>query len=90
MKASADGDDFQNYNHAKRLFYMKDSGKAFHHGTQTYDITIEQEKQLWADIIIFQFPLWWFGMPAILKGWIDRVYAHGFAYGVGKHDGKYW
>jgi hypothetical protein len=28
-------------------------------------------------------PLWWFSMPAILKGWVDRVYSFGFAYGVG-------
>jgi multimeric flavodoxin WrbA len=39
------------------------------------------EKILAADAVILQFPLWWFGMPAILKGWIDRVYAYGFAYG---------
>ena len=25
--------------------------------------------------------MWWFGMPAILKGWVDRVLAYGFAYG---------
>lgn len=29
-------------------------------------------------------------MPAILKGWIDRVYAFGFAYGTGRYGGKYW
>ncbi len=33
------------------------------------------------DILIFNFPLWWFSVPAILKGWIDRVLAYGFAYG---------
>jgi NAD(P)H dehydrogenase (quinone) len=31
-------------------------------------------------------PLWWYSMPAILKGWDDRVYAYGFAYGVGEHS----
>ncbi|MER7055213.1 NAD(P)H oxidoreductase [Streptomyces sp. NPDC000351] len=34
-----------------------------------------------ADTIVVVFPLWWFGPPAILKGWIDRVWNHGFAYG---------
>jgi NAD(P)H dehydrogenase (quinone) len=29
-------------------------------------------------------------MPAILKGWVDRVYAYGFAYGVGEHSDKRW
>jgi NAD(P)H dehydrogenase (quinone) len=27
------------------------------------------------DLMIWQFPLWWFGLPAILKGWVDRVFA---------------
>ena len=36
-----------------------------------------------ADLLIFQFPLWWFGLPAILKGWVDRVFAMGRAYGGG-------
>ncbi|MWA13104.1 NAD(P)H oxidoreductase [Streptomyces sp. BA2] len=34
-----------------------------------------------ADTIIVVFPLWWFGPPALVKGWIDRVWNHGFAYG---------
>lgn len=49
-----------------------DSKQAFAQGTQSADIAAEQEKLLWADTVIFQFPLWWFSMPAIMKGWIDR------------------
>ncbi|WP_405660263.1 NAD(P)H oxidoreductase [Streptomyces sp. RK9] len=37
-----------------------------------------------ADAIVVVFPLWWFGLPALLKGWIDRVWNHGFAYGSRK------
>lgn len=59
-------------------------------GTQSADIAGEQEKLLWADTVIFQFPLWWFSLPAIMKGWIDRVYAYGFAYGVGEHSDTHW
>ncbi|NBA94883.1 NAD(P)H-dependent oxidoreductase [Pseudomonas sp. R5(2019)] len=44
----------------------------------------EQEKLLWCDTIIFQFPMWWFGMPAILKGWVDRTMTRGFAYATGR------
>lgn len=44
------------------------------------DIIAEQQKLLWADAIVFQFPLWWFGMPAVMKGWFDRVFARGFAF----------
>jgi NAD(P)H dehydrogenase (quinone) len=37
-----------------------------------------------ADLMIWQFPLWWFGLPGILKGWVDRVFAMGRAYGQGR------
>lgn len=40
----------------------------------------EIEKVRQADLLLFQFPEWWYGMPAIMKGWIDRVFAYGFAY----------
>jgi NAD(P)H dehydrogenase (quinone) len=48
------------------------------------EVKKEQDKVAWADVLILQFPLWWFSMPAILKGWVDRVLAMGFAYGGGK------
>ncbi len=35
-------------------------------------------------MLIFQFPLWWFSLPAILKGWVDRVFAMGTIYGGGQ------
>ncbi|QRY65882.1 NAD(P)H-dependent oxidoreductase (plasmid) [Ensifer sp. PDNC004] len=66
------------------------SKEAFATDTLTADVKAEQEKLLWADTLILQFPLWWYSMPAILKGWVDRVYAYGFAYGVGEHSDKYW
>jgi len=34
----------------------------------------------WADLVIFQFPLWWHAQPAILKGWFDRVLVYGGLY----------
>lgn len=89
-KAAADRHDFKHLDRSQRLFHMPASARAYHHGTQTRDIEEEQEKLLWADVVIFQFPFWWFGMPAILKGWIDRVFACGFAYGVGQHDKKHY
>jgi NAD(P)H dehydrogenase (quinone) len=67
-----------------------DSRQAFENGTQSIDIEQEQNKLLWADAVILQFPLWWYCMPAILKGWVDRVYAYGFAYGVGEHSDTHW
>lgn len=46
----------------------------------TSDIIDEQKKVQDADLVIFQFPLYWFSMPAILKGWMDRVLCQGFAF----------
>ncbi|HPW64578.1 MAG TPA: NAD(P)H-dependent oxidoreductase [Candidatus Omnitrophota bacterium] len=44
------------------------------------DIEIEQEHVRWADVLIFIYPVWWAGMPAIARGYIDRVFSIGFAY----------
>ena len=41
----------------------------------------EQHKLASSDLLVFQFPLWWWSFPRILKGWIDRVLSSGFAYG---------
>ncbi|WP_335981095.1 NAD(P)H-dependent oxidoreductase [Streptomyces sp. CA2R106] len=72
------------------LQVARDSGRAFDTGTLSPDVRAEQEKLLWADTVIFQFPLWWYSVPAILKGWVDRVFTFHFAYGVGEHsDTKY-
>ncbi len=43
----------------------------------TAELKAEMDKLEKADLLIFQFPLWWFGLPAILKGWVDRVFAQG-------------
>ena len=48
--------------------------------TGVSDVSVEMDRLRWADLVIFQFPLWWFSLPAILKGWVDRVFALGFAY----------
>ncbi|USQ81413.1 NAD(P)H-dependent oxidoreductase [Ornithinimicrobium faecis] len=46
------------------------------------DVRREQDKLRAADLLVLQFPLWWYSMPAILKGWVDRVFEAGFAYDV--------
>ena len=80
-KAVFDADDFLDRVDPERLSFVAESGHAFATGTQTADVAAEQDKLRAADAVIFQFPLWWFGFPAILKGWVDRVFAYGFAYG---------
>ena len=54
-----------------------------HHGLAD-EIDSELEKLLWCDCLILQFPFYWFGLPAILKGWVDRVFVNGIVYGGGK------
>ncbi|MCP4319114.1 MAG: flavodoxin family protein [Hyphomicrobiales bacterium] len=47
------------------------------------DIETEQERLLEHDAIVFQFPLFWYSTPALLKEWQDLVLEYGFAYGEG-------
>jgi len=89
-KAAVDRADFPTLAGDTRLRVAAASGEAVAAAALTTDVTTEQEKLLWADVLILQFPLWWFAMPAILKGWVDRVYAYGFAYGVGEHSDLRW
>ncbi|MEH2513093.1 NAD(P)H dehydrogenase (quinone) [Nitrobacteraceae bacterium AZCC 1564] len=89
-KAVADGDDFPVRDRDAPLNYGHASKEAYAAGNQSADIAEEQRKLLWADVVVLQFPFWWYGMPAIMKGWFDRVYAYGFAYGVGPHGGAQW
>jgi NAD(P)H dehydrogenase (quinone) len=64
--------------------YGVEQTKATEAKTFAADVAAEQEKLFRADFLIFQFPMWWFGLPAILKGWVDRVFAAGLTYGSGR------
>ncbi|WP_067472138.1 NAD(P)H-dependent oxidoreductase [Actinomadura hibisca] len=71
-----------------RLLVGPASAAAHAAGTLPEEIRAEQAKVTWADALVVQFPLWWFGVPAILKGWFDRVFVKGFAFGVTAPDGR--
>ncbi len=77
----AGGHDFFKPPNAEQFFIQEEQEKASNNGTFASDIIKEQNKLYWCDLVIFQFPFWWFGIPAILKGWFDRVFAYGWAYG---------
>lgn len=68
-KAQIDADDHIGRDASLPFHASLDSREAFRTGRQSADIAAEQEKLRWADAVILQFPLWWFSMPAILKGW---------------------
>ena len=72
--------DFTKLSNDEFFKYGKEQAIASKSGTFAAEVAAEQEKILACDLLIFQFPLWWFGLPAILKGWVDRVFAAGLIY----------
>lgn len=80
FKAHAGRDDFLEVADAASFNYLAEEAHAAAGGGFSEDIRREQEKLTAADLLILQFPLWWFSVPAILKGWIDRVVAAGVLY----------
>ncbi|WP_029192414.1 NAD(P)H oxidoreductase [Paenibacillus harenae] len=55
-------------------------------GRKTYSLEVEKEIERMKkhDALAYIFPIWWYSMPAMLKGYIDRVWNNGYAYGTGK------
>ncbi|MZP30606.1 flavodoxin family protein [Heliobacterium undosum] len=54
--------------------------EVFHSGKKPPDVEQEHDLIAAADGITMIYPIWWSGMPALLKGYIDRVFSYGFAY----------
>lgn len=54
------------------------------------DVKEEQVFLKEADVIVFQFPLFWYGVPGLMKEYIDQVFTYGFAFGKGNYhlEGK--
>jgi len=84
FKAVADESDFLDRAQPEFFKYQTEQEFAMQNNLFAPDIKAEMDKMIAADLVIFQFPLWWFSMPAIMKGWIDRVFAAGLVYGGGK------
>ncbi|MCS6057593.1 NAD(P)H-dependent oxidoreductase [Klebsiella variicola subsp. variicola] len=65
----------------RRLDWLYPDGK--------FNISAEQESLLKADVIVWQFPFSWYGLPGLMKQWLDEVFVHGFAHGsTAKLGGK--
>jgi NAD(P)H dehydrogenase (quinone) len=86
--------DRRNFKGVKEPGYYKQQVEE-DHATETDgfspEVAAEIAKLEAADLLIFQFPLWWFGLPAILKGWVDKVFAFNRVYGRGRFydNGKF-
>lgn len=83
FKANATQDDIIGESKNTKLFqYGEETMHAWEEGRLSDDIVAEQRKVEAAELIIFQFPLYWFSVPAIMKGWFDRVLTQGFAFSL--------
>ncbi len=81
FEARATRADFQQARDETRFGYAREQYYANRTNSFAPDIAAELDKVRRCDTLILQFPLWWFSMPAIMKGWVDRVLANGAAYG---------
>jgi NAD(P)H dehydrogenase (quinone) len=77
----ASGDDFEFRSQPDYLVYALEQRESYKSGQLSSDIQAEIEKLKWCDLLIFNFPMYWFSVPAIMKGWIDRVFVSGLCYG---------
>ncbi len=76
--------DFEQRRFTDTLRYDREQKYNLEHQSFSADIRRELEKLLWCQNLILQFPLWWFSVPAMMKGWIDRVFVNGLVYGKNK------
>ncbi|MBG9388071.1 NAD(P)H-dependent oxidoreductase [Caenimonas aquaedulcis] len=76
--------DFTERRFPDALQYDREQKHASAHHAFSPDIQAEIDKLQACDMLILQFPLWWFSMPAIMKGWVDRVFVNGLVYGSGR------
>ena len=86
FKATLDEEDFKDRQKPDDFNPLMEQYHAALNGTFADDIAEEIRKVDWANLIIFQFPLWWLSFPAILKGWCDRVFANGIAVNLETYD----
>ena len=73
----------EHYTHRRNPKWFSAADEQRHasgNGTLPDCVTNQIERLERADFVLFQFPLWWHAVPAILKGWFDRVFVNGLLY----------
>jgi NAD(P)H dehydrogenase (quinone) len=80
----SDRRNFTTVRDPERLKQQVEEAYASDHDGYAPELQAEMDKLARCDLLVLQFPLWWLGMPAILKGWVDRVFTVGRAYGGGR------
>ena len=69
----SDRRNFTTVRDPRRLKQQDEESHASANGGFVAELQAEMDKVAWCDALVLQFPLWWLGLPAILKGWVDRV-----------------
>ncbi|RII91462.1 flavodoxin family protein [Clavibacter michiganensis] len=64
------------------VFGMADRGAYAGDSSAPADVLAEQARLDAVDHVVLVFPMWWWSMPALLKGWIDRTFIAGWAFGI--------
>lgn len=77
----ASAEDYPERANPDYLVYAMEQRNAAKNGSLPDDIAEEVSKVQECDLLILNFPMYWFSVPAILKGWIDRVFLSGVFYG---------
>jgi NAD(P)H dehydrogenase (quinone) len=84
FQATAGPTDVTSRASAERFDLGTEQMHAARGGGFTPSLQRHMDQVLAADLLLLQFPLWWYSMPAILKGWVDRVFAFGVTYDFGR------
>ncbi len=73
-----------------KAFFNKENGfeLQFTNVDEPYDLATEVEKYVWADVVIYHTPIWWFALPHSLKAYIDKVFTQGHRTGLYYNDGR--
>jgi NAD(P)H dehydrogenase (quinone) len=77
--------DFKELLNADDFNLLNEQQNSIKNNLYVEEIKIEMDKLKKADYLILIFPLWWASVPAILKGWIDRIFSCDFAWGYNNH-----
>jgi NAD(P)H dehydrogenase (quinone) len=72
--------DFVEQAHEQHFWVLEEQQHASDHDGFAPEITEQIARVRSSDFVVLSFPLWWYSVPAILKGWIDRVFVQGFAF----------
>jgi NAD(P)H dehydrogenase (quinone) len=77
-------EDFTSRENGSFLRPMEEQAHGVTTGTLAPEVAREVERLRAAELVVFTSPMWWFSVPAMLKGWFDRVLVNGYAYGTVK------